>query len=263
MKTKITSLKKVASLLLLFIFNSKLHSQIIYTDIPDATPSATYSLDLNNDLIDDFIIHYGTPNKVMCSPLNSNAYSGDFVGGVHLPWALSQSSNICDTLLTWHDSSSPGTMALGTSLGYWVGATDKYLALKLIVSTNTYYGWARLDILASSGSFTLKDYAYESTPNLCIQAGQTPSGISELISRNVLSIVPNPFISSTTIKTTVHLENATLTICNVFGQILKRINNISGQTVSIFRDGLPSGQYFIQLTEEDKIIAVKKLIISD
>lgn len=264
MKTKIIFLKKVAflCLLILFTFNSRLYSQIIYTDIPDATPNATYPLDLNNDAIDDFLIQYDMAG-LMCKPQNNNAYAGDVVGGVHLPWAMSQGNSICDTLSTWYDASNPGTMALGTSTGHWVGATDKYLALKLIVGTNTYYGWARLDMLFSSASFTIKDYAYESSPNTCIQAGQTALGIHKNTSKPISSISPNPFVSSTTIQTINNLKNASLTVCNSYGQTVKQVNNILGQTVSVSCDNLPSGLYFLQLIEENKIIAVEKLIVID
>ena len=58
MKTKIISLKKIVTfccLLILLVFNNNLIAQIIYTDIPDETPNATYPLDLNNDSIVDFI----------------------------------------------------------------------------------------------------------------------------------------------------------------------------------------------------------------
>ena len=67
----------------------------------------------------------------MCKPQNNNAYSGSFVGGVHLPWALSASINICDTSATWYDANNPGIMSWGTSIGYWAGESNKYLALKL------------------------------------------------------------------------------------------------------------------------------------
>lgn len=259
--------KKVACcLLILFVFNSKLFSQIIYTDIPDATPNATFPLDLNNDSIDDFIIQYGGSAGtigVSCNPLNNNAYSGELVSGTYLPWALSTSSTICASLSTWYDSNNLGTMGLGASTGYWVGATDKYLALKLIVGSNTYYGWARLDFLAMSGSFTLKDYAYESTPNACIQSGRIALGINENTSKNNFSIYPNPLISSATIQTNASLKNASITIYNSFGQTVKEVKNISGLTVSISRDNLANGLYFIRLTDENKVIGVEKLIIAD
>jgi Secretion system C-terminal sorting domain len=270
MKTKICFPKTMACLcclLILFIYNSKVSAQIIYTDIPDATPNATYPLDLNNDAIVDFVIHFGSlaggPIGVICSPGNNNAYSGDFIGGLHLSWALSSSNNICDSLATWYDSSNPGVMGLGASTGYWLGATDKYLALKLIVGSNTYYGWARLDLLFISGSFTIKDYAYNSTPNACIQAGQTTLRINENKPKKSISIFPNPFISSTNIRTNDILKNATLTIYNAFGQLVKQVKNISGQSFTLSRDNLPSGLYSIRLTEENKTIAVEKLIIAN
>ncbi len=266
MKTKITFLKKgalLSCLLIIFTFNTRLNSQIIYTDIiPDAIPSVTYPLDLNNDMITDFLIQFQS-TKLMCIPQNSNAYAGDFVGGFHLAYALSQSNSICSSLTTWYDSNNPGTMYLGTSLGYWVGATNKYLALKLIVGANTYYGWVRLDILFSGGSFAVKDYAFESTPNTCVQAGQTTLGITKNTNKNSSSIFPNPFISSTTIQTTENLNNATLTIFNSYGQMVKQVNNISGQTISLLRDNLPSGLYFIHLTQNNKLITTTKIIITD
>jgi hypothetical protein len=199
---------------------------------------------------------------VICSPQNNNAYAGNFVGGVHLPWALSASNNICDTLSTWYDANNPGTMGLGTNIGYWPSVTNKYLALKLIVGTNTYYGWARFDLLAISASFTIKDYAYNSIPNTCIQAGKTNLDSNENSDKNI-SVFPNPLISSTTIKTIDNLKNATLTIYNSFGKALKQIKNISGKTVTLYRENLPSGMYLIRLSEENKTIAVEKLIIAD
>ena len=269
MKTKNIFHKRVTTLsflLILFFINSKLYSQIIYTDIPDATPSATYSLDLNNDTVVDFIIHFGGSAGtigVMCNPQNNNAYSGNFVNGTYLSWALSTSNTICASLATWYDFNNPGTLALGTSIGHWIGASDKYLALKLIVGTNTYYGWARIDILANSASFTIKDYAYESTPNACIQSGQNNLDITEFTNKNLFLIFPNPFANSTTIQSNSNLKNATLNIYNSYGQIVKQVNNLSGYTISLSRDSILSGLYFIILTEENKVIAIEKILITD
>lgn len=268
MKTKIISLKKIASfccLLILLVFNNNLSAQIIYTDIPDETPNATYPLDLNNDNIVDFIIQFGGSGSsigVICSPQNNNAYAGNFVGGVHLPWALSASNNICDTLSTWYDANNPGIMGMGVNIGYWPSATNKYLALKIMVGTNTYYGWARFDLLAISSSFTIKDYAYNSIPNGCIQAGKTNLSINENSDKQI-TVFPNPFISSTTIQTISDLKNATLTIYNLYGKAIKQIKNISGHTVFLNRENLSTGIYFVRITEENKTIAIEKLIITD
>lgn len=267
MKSIIIFLKKVKSigglLILLFFNGSSVFSQIIYTDIPDATPSATYPLDLNNDTIVDFLIQFDLSDRVMCKPQNNNAYSGDFAGGNYLPWALASSISICDSLFTWYDSSKPGTMASGTTAGHWVGATNKYLALKLIVGANTYYGWARFDILATSSSFTIKDYAYQSTPNACIKSGQTTLGIKDYTTKNYLIVSPNPITASTTIQTIDNLNNATLTIFNAQGQAVKQVKNINGQSIYISRDMLQKGIYFLRVEDENNIIAVEKIILID
>jgi len=89
------------------------------------------------------------------------------------------------------------------------------------------------------------------------------AGISSITRSYKISIYPNPFSSQTFLRTDTPLHNATLMIENVFGQVVKEIKNISGQTVTLHRDNLPSGLYFIRLTEENKTIAADKLIITD
>jgi hypothetical protein len=270
MKTKIAVLKKtlaVSCLFLLLFFNDGLSAQIIYTDIvPDATPNASYPLDLNNDTVVDFIIHFGGSTgtiAVMCEPQNTNAYAGEVAAGFYLPWALSASGPICASLTTWYGGNNPGTMGLGASTGYWPGATDKYLALRLTKGLNTYYGWARFDFLAMSGSFTIKDYAYNSSPNACIQAGQIVLGMNESTTTTLVSIFPNPFSSVTTIETPGNLKNASLTVYDLYGRLVKHIETSSGQKVSLFRDNLKSGIYFMQLSEGNIVIATEKFVISD
>ncbi|MBL0019528.1 MAG: T9SS type A sorting domain-containing protein [Bacteroidetes bacterium] len=265
MKSKIVFLKKVvilSCLLFILIFNGNLNAQIIYTDIIDATPNATYPLDLNNDSIVDFTIQFAMQAKVMCTPENNNAYSGEVVAGEHLPWALSASTNICDSLISWYEASNPGTMAWDTSIGHWVGATDKYLALKLVVGANTHYGWARFDFFPGSTSFTIKDYAYESTANACIQAGQT-AWIPGNATEHQLSIFPNPVVSTTTLQAMGNLDHASLTVCNALGQAVWQAYHLSGEAVSFSRGHLPSGLYFVWLREEDRVLGVEKMVIAD
>ena len=254
---------KLVCFSILIVINSQAFSQIIYTDIADATPSATYPLDLNNDLVIDFLIQFQMPGKVMCLPQNNNAYLGYFDGVFHLPFALSSSVSICDSITTWYDSNNPGIMAWGTQTGSWIGVTDKYLALKLVVGINTYFGWVRLDFVANSTSFTVKDYAYESTPNTCIQAGQSALGISENSDPNKISLYPNPFVSSSTLHLNGNFRELTVTIFNSYGQMVNQIGNILDKTITLSRDNLPCGTYFIQLTNENNIISIKKLVITE
>ena len=49
----------------------------------------------------------------------------------------------------------------------------------------------------------------------------------------------------------------------MYGQKIKTINNITGNKIKIDRDNLPSGIYFIRLTQDNKTIITDKLIITD
>lgn len=270
METKILLQKKkkvIFSLLLIITLFNNLLAQVVYTDFaPDVTPNAGLDLDLNNDSIVDFRLQMGGSDgnfSVNCNPLNNNAYSGNFTGGNYLPWALNDSTNICATFGTWYGASEPGTMAGGTNTGYWVGATDKYLALQLVIGNDTFYGWARLDVTDTSSSFTVKDYAYESTPNACIESRQPNLGIISNNNIKTFSLYPNPFSSITNIKTNTILNNAEIVIYDVFGQKVNSQNNISGNEITINRENLSSGIYFIQILDNDKAFRIHKLVIAD
>ncbi|MBI4929752.1 MAG: T9SS type A sorting domain-containing protein [Bacteroidetes bacterium] len=88
-------------------------------------------------------------------------------------------------------------------------------------------------------------------------------GIQTNSINNIFLIYPNPFYSSTTLQTDNSLHNATLTVYNCFGQMVKQLKNINGQMVTLSRDNLASGLYFVRLTEDSKVIVADKLIITD
>jgi len=78
-----------------------------------------------------------------------------------------------------------------------------------------------------------------------------------------ITISPNPFSSQTNIHTNKVFKNATLTVYNLCGQQVEQIKNIFGWTIALYRDNLPSGLYFLRLTENSETLAVDKLIITD
>lgn len=93
--------------------------------------------------------------------------------------------------------------------------------------------------------------------------GGTPTKITfnSNLPRNF--VYPNPFSQQTTLKAFNLLKSASLTICNSQGQLVKEINNITGQTITIMRDNLPSGLYFVKLTEDNKVIIAERLVICE
>jgi hypothetical protein len=86
--------------------------------------------------------------------------------------------------------------------------------------------------------------------------------VPETGTNDQLGIFPNPFFSQTTLKTDKPLKNATLTVVDCFGQTVKQLHGISGQTVTLSRDDLPAGLYFIHVTEANRT-CTNKLIITD
>jgi hypothetical protein len=115
----------------------------------------------------------------------------------------------------------------------------------------------------SAAYITIDDSAYTAfiLDNIVVEFGNITSTNKNI--SNDFRLYPNPFSSQTTLQTDNILRNATLTVVNCYGQVIKKMGNISGQTVTLFRDNLPSGLHFIHLTENNKILAVAKLVIVD
>jgi hypothetical protein len=183
--------------------NTVSNSSIIYTNAnPDSTVvcisntgiiiNKNYNLDLNNDGITDFVfyIHFqrfnrattGYENYVSVSGLTGSGNEVENVNGY--PSALDTLAVIDgsdskwpsvskETLSEYYHTCTEGRCWGGYS-GNWTSGTVKYLGLKFIKGGNTYYGWATVVVFVSIGSkLTVMDYAYNSSPNQPILAGQT------------------------------------------------------------------------------------------
>lgn len=86
---------------------------------------------------------------------------------------------------------------------------------------------------------------------------------SDNFQNHSVKLYPNPFFTQTTLNTDIYLKDASLLVYNSLGQQVKQINNIFGQTITLFRDNLPGGLYFLRLTQNNKIFTTEKLIITD
>lgn len=78
-----------------------------------------------------------------------------------------------------------------------------------------------------------------------------------------ITVFPNPLSTQTTFHADQVLINALLTVYNSFGQTVVQTDNLSGQLIVFHRDNLPSGLYFIRMTEGNKTIFADKLVIAD
>lgn len=95
--------------------------------------------------------------------------------------------------------------------------------------------------------------------------GSCNATVSEIFSIRAIYISPNPFSTQTTLHSEKVFNNATLTIYNSFGQQVKQITPINigaGQTIILHRENLPSGIYFLRLTQDNATFATSKLVIT-
>ncbi|MBI4929604.1 MAG: PKD domain-containing protein [Bacteroidetes bacterium] len=172
----------------------------------------------------------------------------------------------------------------------WPSASFTYtISANTVTCTNTSSGgvtnwsWSFGDGTPIDTNATpVHTYSFGNTYNICLGVQNqygcvdticqtiTITSVNENHLENKIAVYPNPFSTQTVLKTDNPFHNATLTVDNCFGQIVAQIKNISGQTVTFSRDNLPSGLYFIRLTEEngypslrDKTIAAGKLVITD
>lgn len=111
------------------------------------------------------------------------------------------------------------------------------------------------------------NYAVQITQNGCTDTSYCynciPTGIYAVGYSAKIIIQPNPFSAQAVLKASFILQNATLTVYDIFGQTIKQIIGIYEQQIILNRDNLSAGIFLVRLTEGNKIIAVEKLIIID
>lgn len=113
----------------------------------------------------------------------------------------------------------------------------------------------------SIGNYYIADFSNDRVRKVDIHSSV---GIEHLtFETNKFSIHPNPFSSQTTLNISKNSENSSISIYNSLGQLSKNINNIQGSLVTLSRELLPSGIYFLYLSRDNIIVHIEKLMIID
>lgn len=167
-------------------------AEIIYTPASVQINSA-FHLDVNGDGINDFTFYFFKSVKLLSatgsfsflsvvpSNFSHNAIVGKPVGTSYPASALSSGVQIGSKnnfrgfamAQRWnHPSQGTSTFRDAWANG-GQGVTNGYLGLKFEIDKQTHFGWARLSVGPGNALATLTGYAYETTPNTPINAGQT------------------------------------------------------------------------------------------
>ncbi|HUM46583.1 MAG TPA: T9SS type A sorting domain-containing protein [Chitinophagales bacterium] len=263
---KITGYSSMAASLL--AISNLASAQIVYTDVnpdfADANNGAEYGLDLNNDATVDFKVtitsNGGAGVRMVAEVLNDNAIAGTYNTAYPYiyPSALDL-NDIIDENKTWNDG-APQTMAstgyFQGAYGEWFGASDKYMGLRLAVGTNVHYGWVRMDVAENGKSFVVKDYAYESTPDAAIAAGDAGSiGITPVNAAGYKVFAANQVVH-------VQLKNTLsgdVTITNLLGQIIKQVE-ISSNVMTLDMAGEAGSVYMVTVRQNGEVFTQKVVL---
>ena len=108
----------------------------------------------------------------------------------------------------------------------------------------------RWDSNANNWVYFLKDVYYWS---------ELTTSISNNITDLTYLVYPNPFTDFTTIKLIDTFQTQKIELIDIHGRTVRTINNVNSNSVTILRENLPSGIYFIKIHSDDTY--VKKVII--
>lgn len=145
----------------------------------------------------------------------------------------------------------------------WKDKNTCYVGLRVRKATgDTLYGWMSIAV-KNYNIIYLKEYACQSlNPRDTIITLHTSLNDGFNKSHEIIQLYPNPFSYSTILQSKNPFKNASLTMENCLGQTVKKTDNIYGQTIIVSRDNLPGGIYFLRLSQNSRVIAVVKILIT-
>ena len=110
------------------------------------------------------------------------------------------------------------------------------------------------------------EYIWDKDTNDWIIYSKTVYFILELAtsySNNIIDfnyiVYPNPFTECTTVRLSDAVQVQKIELIDIHGRLVKTIDNVNSNSITIHRDNLPSGIYFIRIQSDDTY--VKKVMI--
>jgi hypothetical protein len=263
-KSKLSSYAAFAGAI---VAGSAANAQITYTDVnPDVVADSLnpFAIDFNGDNTPDLAFGVQHISGSFSTQGQTLTYEGAFAYGI-LPTGLPV-ANPADSTTAVLDcgvavASQPlfyggsyGTAVLGYaaliqpinypfSAGPWLGQNDKYLGFKFTVGTGTHYGWARLDVAADATTITIKEYAFNATPDGAIETCQTQTaGIENVSVEDKVTIKTT--LNDATVNVTPDLVGGKINLVSMTGQVVKTVA-ISDVNSTISFEGVESGIYTV------------------
>ncbi|MEW7280238.1 M43 family zinc metalloprotease [Aquimarina sp. 2201CG1-2-11] len=143
-------------------------------------------------------------------------------------------------------SNSNSFMVSSSSYTAWNGNSG-YLGFSFKISGNTHYGWMYVTVAADGLSYTILDYAYNSTAGEGLTTTRS-TGKSASIDSN-LSGYPNPFEKFVNIDVSnIDGDNLNITVYDITGKVLLERNYGTNPGQIVINDEIKnSGSYFVKV----------------
>ena len=266
---------------------SATNAQVVYTDVnPDYLLSgnlSTYPLDLDNNANADFmlmnldtLINYVSTSSsntisyninVDAATINPGASSNGWLQSSSYPAALAQGAMIGSSGVFASTSSSFGYPLVAKlqqsvlyngvqvynysdSIGNFQLDQEAILGLKFKINNNIHFGWARVEY-TSGGVLSIKDYAYDATPNTPISAGETGSGLVSVI-ENENAVKINTMNHQLQVELPDGSSNAQLRLFSLSGQEMI-VQQLNSHLEIISLNDLATGIYIANVVSNNKV----------
>lgn len=156
-----------------------------------------------------------------------------------LPMAL-EAGDMIDATGQW-DSVSYACMNCKATSGNWIGAEDKYLAIRKKNGSKWNYAWVLMDVAANARSFTIKAYALNTHTDEALKAGQVfATGITYAQQQDEVNVTAY----NKTISIRTKDAKGSIAVNDMTGRLLKMVK-LEQNLHSIDMSSYPEGIYTV------------------
>jgi hypothetical protein len=258
-KSKLSSYTAFAGAI---VAGSAANAQVTYTDVnPDVVADSLnpYAIDFNNDATPDLVFVVQHVNQLFSGYTIVGAYAYGFLpAGLPVANPADSATAVLDCGVAvasqplFYGGANGGTAAFGYDLvvqpinyplsgGAWLGLSDKYLGVKFTAASGTHYGWVKLSVAANAETITVKEYAFNATPDAAISTCQT-AGIENVSIDDKVTIKTT--LNDATVNVTPDLVGGAINLISMTGQVVRTIS-INDVNTTISFEGVESGIYSV------------------
>lgn len=225
---------------------------------------------MNNSTFNDFIVGRINTDGSMDNSFGSNGFAvTDFGTSTDYGEAIDMTLQPDNKIIV------AGLRNMGVALDFAVVRYDQNGLLDLSFDTdgmlNTDFGGddqGRATIMQSDGKILVAGSSHDGTQNRVAIARYNNPSVSTATALqqnnlNPIKVAPNPFITNCIISVKDELKNANLSLYNKQGMLCYTQNKLNGKSITLQRNNLSAGVYFVKIIDEGQQVLIQKLVIGE